>query len=38
MNGKIRIEDLQELDVEIRRVINDPVKGPFLPIDFFYTR
>jgi hypothetical protein len=37
MNGQIRVEDLQELDVEIQMVNHDIVKGPFLPIDFFIT-
>jgi hypothetical protein len=37
MNGQIRVKDLKELDIEIRRVINDAVKGPCLPKDYFYT-
>jgi hypothetical protein len=37
MNGQIRVSDLKELDVEVRRVINEALKGPRLPIDYYYT-
>jgi hypothetical protein len=37
MNGQTRVKDLQELDVEIRRIINEALKGPRLPNDYYYT-
>jgi hypothetical protein len=37
MNGQTRVKDLQEVDVEIRRIINETLKGPRLPIDYYYT-
>jgi hypothetical protein len=37
MNGQIRVKELKELDIEVRRIINEAVKGPSLPKDYFYT-
>jgi hypothetical protein len=33
MNGQTKVKDLKELDVEIRRIINETLKGLRLPID-----
>jgi hypothetical protein len=37
MNGQVKVEDVQGLDIEVRRIVNETLKGPPLPIDFFYT-
>jgi hypothetical protein len=37
MNGQIRVDDVERLDREVRKVINKAVGGPPLPIDFFYS-
>jgi hypothetical protein len=36
MNGQIRVDDVQRLEREIRKVINKAVGGSSLSVDFFY--
>jgi hypothetical protein len=35
--GKLKCKDLDALDVQIRRVVNQEVGGPYLPVDFLHT-
>jgi hypothetical protein len=37
MNGQIRIDDVQRLEREVRKVINKAVDGSSLPVDLFYS-
>jgi hypothetical protein len=37
MNGQIRVDDVQRLEREVRKVINKTVGGSGLPVDFLYS-